>query len=359
MTQLSPVKQKLLELANKLASPGYLACKWLPRKGEDAAKLRNELGWSPKFYRKTLVELTNVVETAMCSGQWDQIDMEKLPSLASARYKKAFNRHVPQAFAEYAAKAVAGEAKINSAGVYPYDVLKTLALSAYGVKGVSKAELDHITAQWNALPNFVGDNKVLALVDVSGSMTCPAGGSMSVTCLDVAVSLGLYVADKNTGPFKDTFLTFSDDPELMTLKGNIVDKVTAMSKSKWGMSTNLHKALDKILETAVRGKATEEDMPKMLLIMSDMQFNHCTRFDDTALKMIKRKYKEAGYEVPAIVFWNLNTKDNVPVKADKSGVALVSGFSPAILTAVLSADPEEFTPRGVMMKAIGVERYNF
>jgi hypothetical protein len=212
-------------------------------------------------------------------------------------------------------------------------------------------------AQWDALPNYVGDANIMPLVDVSGSMGCPAGNNTSVTCLDVSVSLGLYLADKNKGAFNGTFLTFSDRPELLTLKGNIVQKAQQMIKSSWGMSTNLHAAFDKILSTAVKNNVPQGDMPKMLLILSDMQFNQCVRHDDSAMEMIERKYRDAGYELPAVVFWNLNSSDNVPVKSDKSGAALVSGFSPSIMTSLLKADPSEFTPYGVMLKTIMSDRY--
>ena len=131
-----------------------------------------------------------------------------------------------------------------------------------------------------------------------------------------------------------------------------------MSSSNWGMSTDLVKAMKKILDTAVKGKVAQEEMPEMLLIMSDMQFNQCAKFDDSAMKMIARKFEEAGYELPKIVFWNLNAKDNVPAKYDASGVALISGFSPQIMTAVLGGDTEQFTPEAIMMKAVGIDRYS-
>ena len=152
-----------------------------------------------------------------------------------------------------------------------------------------------------ALPNYVGNANILPLVDVSGSMTSLAGGWRSksgVTCLDVAVSLGLYLADKNTGKFKDTFLTFSSSPQLLHLKGNILDKCKQMVTSHWEMSTNLHAALDKILQTAVEGNVPQEEMPGMLLILSDMQFDSCTRHDDSAMEMIARKYRDSGYAMP-------------------------------------------------------------
>jgi hypothetical protein len=193
------------------------------------------------------------------------------------------------------------------------------------------------------------------MVDVSGSMVTTVSGS--VTALDVAVSLGLYCADKNTGKFKDTFLTFSTESELLHLKGNVLQKVQQMASSKWEMSTNLHSAFEKILRVAKEGNVPQQEMPQVLMIMSDMQFNQCARFDDSAFEMISRKYEEAGYEMPKIVFWNLNSKDNVPVRFDQNGVALVSGFSPTILKSVLSGDMENLTPQGIMLKTVMVDRY--
>ena len=341
-------------LGDALRERNGLAAKWTPRKGEVAREIREFFGMSPKFYRKSLVELTNVVESQMCAKQWDEINFSHVPSVASARYKKAFNRNTTK-FAEYVAALVKGEdpkVKVNAGAVFPYDVLKGVAYANY-----NKTETDHVVKQWEALENFVGDANILPLVDVSGSMSCPAGRKGSVSCMDVAVSLGLYLSDKNKGKFKDTFLTFSGNPELLHLKGNVVQKMQQMVRSDWGMNTDLVKAMDKILSVAVKGDVPQEEMPSMLLILSDMQFDHCARFDDTAMQMIERKFTAAGYNVPQIVFWNLNASDNAPVKSDKSGAALISGFSPAIVKAVLSADTSAFTPEAIMLKAIMVDRY--
>jgi len=344
-----------------------LCAKWMPRQGEAAVKLRKYLGWTPKFYRKRLVELTKVVETQMCAKDWDNINFNHVPSVASGRYKKAFNRHTEK-YKEWTAALVSKDpevaktVKVNAGAVYPYDVLKGISPYGYGYNSLSASNLQHIQAQWDALPNFVGDANILPLVDVSGSMTSLAGGHQSkssVTCLDVAVSLGLYLADKNTGKFKDTFLTFSSDPQLLHLRGNILDKVKQMVTSKWEMSTNLHRALDKILYTAYVGKVPQEEMPDVLLILSDMQFDQCTVHDDSAMEMIKRKYTENGYTMPNIVFWNLNAHDNVPVKYDTRGAALVSGFSPSIVKAVLQAEMDNFTPEAIMMQTIMNPRYDY
>lgn len=341
-------------LGDALRARNGLAAKWTPRKGQIAREIREFFGMSPKFYRKSLVEMTKVVETQMCAKEWDAINFSHVPSVAAARYKKAFYRNTPK-FAEYVNALVKGtdpKVKVNAGAVYPYDVLKGVAYARY-----NKTETDHIVKQWEALENFVGDANILPLVDVSGSMSCRAGREGTTTCMDVAVSLGLYLADKNKGKFKDTFLTFSGRPELLHLKGNVVQKMEQMVKSSWDMNTDLVKAMDKILSVAKSGNVPQEEMPKMLLILSDMQFDQCARFDDSAMQMIERKFTDAGYEVPQIVFWNLNAYDNAPVKADKSGVALVSGFSPAIVKAVLSADMSQFTPEGIMLKAIMIDRY--
>lgn len=344
-------------LGDALRNGNGLAAKWTPRKGHIAREIREFYGMSPKQYRKSLVGLTKVVETQMCANDWDNINYSHVPSLAHARYKKAFGRH-GTTYAQYVAKLVKGEdgVKINANAVYPYDVLKG-RIGGWG-RGINNTELDAIQAQWDALPNYVGDANVLPLVDVSGSMTASAGRNVSLSCLEIAVSLGLYFADKNKGKFKDCFLTFSESPELLNLKGNINDKIDQMVQSKWAMNTNLHKAFEQILKTAVTNNVPESEMPETLIIFSDMQFDQCTRYNDSAIEMIERKYAEAGYTVPKVVFWNLNAAyGNAPVKFDKHGTALVSGFSPAIATSILSGNMDDFTPEAIMLKAVMKDRY--
>ena len=343
-------------LGNALRAGNGLAAKWTPRKGRIAAEIRAFYGMTPKQYRKSLVALTRVVETQMCANDWDNINFSHVPSVAARNYKKAFNRHTPL-FAEYVSKLIKGDktVKVNADAIYPHDVLKGIA---HVYTDFDKTEKDHVKAQWDALPNYVGNASILPIVDVSGSMTCAVGGAGATRCIDVAVGLGLYLADKNQGAFKDTFLTFSAKPELVTLKGDILQKLDQMVESKWEMNTNLVAAMKKILDVAVKGNVPQSDMPKMLLILSDMQFDSCVQHDDSAMEMIERKYADAGYTAPQVVFWNLNSSGNVPVKADKSGAALVSGFSPSIMKALLSADLDSFTPEGIMMKTVMVDRYN-
>lgn len=358
-----PLKAKAYTmLGDALRARNGLAAKWTPRKGEVAREIREFFGMTPKQYRKSLVALTNVVETQMCSNDWDNINYNHVPSVAHARYKKAFGRH-GTTYAEYVTKLVKGEAgvKINAGAVYPYDVLKG-AINRYSRSSMSKTELDALQAQWDALPNYIGDADVLPMVDSSGSMTCAAGGYNSksgLSCLDVALSLGLYFADKNKGKFADCFLTFSRTPKLVNLKGNINQKIDQMNTGEVA-NTNLNAAFDLILKTAVQNKVPQAEMPGTLVIFSDMQFDGAVDGkDESAIKMMERKYKEAGYSLPRVVFWNLNAAyGNTPVKFDKSGTALVSGFSPALATSVMANDLEDFTPEAVMLKTVMKSRYD-
>jgi len=343
-----PVKDAAYTLiGDALRARNGLCAKWMPRKGPVAVEIRNFYGMTPKQYRKSLVALTDVVETKMCARDWDSIEFGKLPSLASARYNKAFGRNAAEAYNAYKARLVKGTDKVNANAVYPYDVIKTL--HAGGDEKVADA-------QWKALPDYMDGSAVMPLVDVSGSMCTPVAGNKNLQCIDVALALGLYCADKNKGVFKDTFLTFSAKPKAQVVKGTLSQKMIQMNSSDWGMNTNLHAAFDEILRVAVKGKVADADMPKTLLILSDMQFDQCVTYDDTAHKMIVRKYKDAGYTVPNIVFWNLNSYDNVPVKFDKRGTALVSGFSPAVMKGILSG--ADMTPEAIMLATVDVPRYS-
>lgn len=348
--------------ADALINGDGLAAKWAPRekskKSALAAELRKFMKMTPREYRKMLSGLTNVVESKMCAKEWDSINFSHVPSLASARYQKAFGRNAGEAYSAYLAELKKPQAerdpkvKINASAVYPYDV----------VKSVGKGNAAVADEQWKALPNYVGDARIMPMVDVSGSMGSIRFSYGTVQPIDVAVSLGLYLSEKNTSDFKDMFLTFSGNPKLEVLKGTLSQRVTQLERAHWQMNTNLHAAFDEILRVAVRGNVPAQDMPEMLLILSDMQFDSCTRFDDSAQEMISRKYAKAGYEMPKIVFWNLSPygSDNTPVRFDDRGVCHVSGFSPAIMKAVLSvSELEDFTPFNVMVKTLMDERYNY
>ena len=353
-------KQAFTLISDALINENGLCAKWMPRKGAVAEKLRKFTGMSPKQYRKSLVGLTSVVETKMCAKDWNSIDFGKLPSVASARYQKAFGKNAYESYSAYIASLVKGEAKINAGAVYPYDITKSLN---YGNSSVANE-------QWKALPNYMegANDMILPVVDVSGSMSCPAGGSKSVTCMDVAISLGLYISERNVGPFKDAFITFSSKPQLQVLSGSLKDRYTQMSDSDWGMSTDLEATFKLILDQATKHKLSQDKMPNKILILSDMEFNqavscggYSSRFkggtwNPTAQQMIEQMYSDAGYKVPQIVYWNIQSRNGgVPVAFDTQGTALVSGFSPAIMTSLLGGDIE--SPQQIMDKTILSERY--
>lgn len=340
-----------------------LAAKWAPRKGPIAVELTKFLGMTPRNYRKLVVSLTNVVETQMCAKQWNDINFSQVPSVASARYQKAFGRNAPEKYSEYIRELQKPQeerdpkVKINAAAVYPYDVIRS-------VTNGSAAVADE---QWKALPNYIGSAKLFPIVDTSGSMgSMPFDGWSSKISgppspIEVALGLGIYVSEKNTSDFKDVMMIFDSTPKVVTPKGTLTQRLKSIPEIVAG-STNLHAAFDMLLDIATRGKVAPEDMPEVLLILSDMQFNSCVRYDDSAQEMIARKYRAAGYKVPKIVFWNLSAygDGNTPVRFDDRGVCLVSGFSPAIMKSVLSVDElENFTPYNVMLKTLMDARYSY
>jgi hypothetical protein len=190
-------------------------------------------------------------------------------------------------------------------------------------------------------------------------MECPAGNNATVTCMDVAISLGLYISERNEGAFKDSFITFSNSPTLQVLKGSLSQRYSQLSDAQWDMSTNVEKVFTVILNSAVSNNVPESEMPTMIIILSDMEFNQGTRgnWNKSAQEIFESKYAEAGYKIPKIVYWNIQSRNNnFPVQFNKEGVALVSGFSPSLLTSVLSG--KDLTPYSMMMDVINSERYS-
>ena len=322
-----------------------LAAKWAPRKGLMAVKLRQVLGMTPKSYRKTIVGLTDVVEQKMCAGDWDSIEFGKLPSIASKAYQKAFMKHATINYNQYVESLKAKDGKINANAIFPHDV----------IMGLRNGIADVAIAQWEALPNYMSDAKVLPMVDVSGSMSYPAGGNPNVRCLDVAVALGLYISEKNPGVYNGAVLTFSEKSELIQLKGNLQERMYQLNHIGWEMNTNLNKAFETVLNKAVSNNVKAEDMPEYILILSDMQFDAAVRPEDRAIDMIRLQYKQAGYEMPKVVFWNLRDAGITPVSFNEEGTMMVSGFSPAIMKAILAC--KNIDSYSIMLEAINVDRY--
>lgn len=356
----TPAKDAVIhELAKALFAGNGLCAKWMPRKGPIASQLRKEFLMSPKQYRKLIVSLTNVVETAMCSKDWSAIDFGKLPSLAAARYQKAFERNAPAEYGEYTKALEKGEAKINASAIFPHDVLMS----------ARKGNDTVASAQWKALPDYMEgtDERVLAMVDTSQSMAGAGINSGSpysaggVSCMDVAVALGIYCSERNTGPFKDHIVTFTSTPRLQDVSGKSLSQRYSKAIAGCGYDTNFDKAYELILNAAKQANVPAEEMPTMLLVLSDMQFNQCGSGRGngfTANDRLKAAYKAAGYEVPKMVYWNLNaTSGNQPITKHSDNCALVSGFSPSILKSVMVA--KEFDPCSIMNETVMVERYNW
>lgn len=328
-----------------------LCAKWMPRQGPIAGKIRAYMKMTPKDYRQLLVMLSNTVEQKMCAKEWDKINYSHVPSVAAGRYQKAFLKRDATRYAEYKEQLTTGEAKVNAAVSYPYDVIRSLK---NGDQVVS-------TAQWNALPNYLeGSNEnILSVVDVSGSMSGVAV-SGSVTAMDVAISLGLYLSERMGGAFKDQFVTFSSKPKLQKVSGDLVHRYNQMQTSDWGMSTDISAVFKLILAAGVKHSVPESEMPTKVLLLSDMEFDRCVSggSDVSAMGFIEREFNAAGYKCPGIVFWNLNGRaGNTPVTYNKTGTALVSGFSPSIVKSVLGGD--EMTPIGIVLKTVMVAKYDF
>ena len=359
------VTNQLLEDVD--AKQPTLLAKWMPSINTSSEKSRKlaryfaaRLGWSEKQYRQTLARLRGkikIVEQLICSGEWDKVVYEHVPSRALALYRKAFRKHDEGRYDQYLRDVESGKKEIKAATLYPYDLLRQ-AFENKSDKSDKTTDL-----QWKALPNYVEPFNGMVVADVSGSMgSCGYhyyGRAGQIEPIYVAISLAMYIAERNTGPWKDHFMTFSTNPEFVQIKGStLTERALNVNRANWDGTTDLQAAFELILETALRNKVSEEDMPKMLIIISDMQFNTACRSNKrTNFEQIEKRYKKAGYQRPQLVFWNVNAygKDS-PVTVDDVGTCLVSGCSPSILKSVLSQ--EILTPVDVMNATIESERYS-
>ncbi len=362
----SLIHDSILEQYEKFGSS--TAAKWMPRKGPDAIRLREAWDMTPRQYRKFLVKHTAVVETLMCQKEWKAIDYEGVPSLAMARYTNAFGRHDTARFNEYKSSLEKGEAKINAGALFPYDVMKTLF----------NGDVKIADAQWKALPDYVGEGSIFPMIDVSGSMGTPISGT-KVTAMLAAISLGMYLAERNKSEFKDLFLTFSGDPSIEKIKGkSLAEKYHNLSRANWAMNTNIVGAFQALLKLAKDSNANVKDMPQIMLILSDMEFDSANvsgrysswsyscsagefpTYDDSTHEALRREYEEAGYSMPKLVYWNLISRNqHAPVSFNQTGTALISGLSPAVVKGVLGSNLDNFTPEQIMLDTIMVPRYDF
>lgn len=353
------VKKQLIQ-DRKANNPSLLA-KWMPSENASSyqtkkyAKIfRVALGGTPRQYRKLLSGLRaklNLVETSLTEKNYDAISYDKLPSKAGMVYRGAFFRNDELRYKSFLDSLSKGEVKVNAGMLYPHEIVGKIFGGGWGVRNVSPQDIQLFEGQWENLPNFIGEKSENSLVmaDVSGSMTG--------TPMNVSVALAMYIAERNKGIYKDHFLTFTDQPSLVAIKGsNIVDKVRNIT-ARVGYSTNIQLALQTLLDVAVKNKLSNDEVVKKLYIISDMQFDDYS-ISGTSVHIfneMRKKFEAVGYDFPNIVFWNVNAYGNQPMTMNAQGVQLVSGFSPSILTQLLNSDGK--TPYDFMLEVINGERY--
>ena len=354
----------LLTLDISCKAPSLLA-KWLPSENASSAKtkhnarvIKNYLGMSSKQYRKTLSflrERINVLERLMSAGEWDKIEFDKIPSKAGFKYRNAFARRdmIAKKYEKFAKDTTT---KVNAKALYPYECVQEARKLYYA--GLDNVDRLMVNKYWANLADYFAGKTFngMAIVDTSGSMTWGPG----VTPIDVAVSLGLYCADKAAGPFHNHFMTFESTPHMVEVRGaDFVDKVRNVMRANWGGSTNVEAAMDTILYTAIDNHCSQDELPQNLIIISDMEFDYCVssaRYGGgmaTLFERIESKFKMHGYKMPNVVFWNVNARqDNIPMKV-KDGVTLVSGFSPVVYEMLMSGK----TGLDLMLEKLNSDRY--
>lgn len=357
-----------------------LCAKWMPSANASSNETRrlakvliSKLGMTERQYRKMLTALrsyTNVVEVKMSNREWSGIDYSAVPSRANLIYNNAFLRNDEQRRREYLGKLEKGEAKINAGVLFPHDIVhKYMERAGWDVriKSVDTA----LEEMWKALPDYVKESgNTICVADGSGSMTSTVGGT-NISCLDVANALAIYFAERSSGQFKDKYITFSEHPQLVNLSSgkSLRDKIGIARTHNEVANTNIEAVFDLILTTAIRAHMKQSELPANILILSDMEFDHCAvtsnygtfgryhsnGIDKKLFTVIAKRYAEHGYKLPRLVFWNICSRTGtIPVKENDLGVALVSGFSPSIVKMVLSNSTDPFE---CLLEQLNSERY--
>ena len=350
-----------LEAGNAIS----LLAKWIKTPDASSEKTRKlgiltaqKLGYSVYEFKRILRKMRkqiNIVESLMSAGEWDKSKYAEVPSRAMMIYRNAFKKHDEKRFTEFTNKAITGEEKINSSTLFPYDIV-------YNVRCGRSS--DSLEAQWRQLPNYVEEGtNAIVMADVSGSMTWSATGSAAQP-IDSSIGLAMYFAERNTGAYHNLFMTFSSDPKVVTLKGETLkQKVNFLKDVDWGGSTNLRKAFDLVLDIAIKNRIAPEEMVKSIIVISDMEIDAATSswgikndswsfYDD-----MKHKFKKHGYEIPNVVFWNVNSRNNVfHADSDRKGVQLCSGQSATTFKQLMKCIG--MTPVEMMLKVINSERYS-
>ncbi len=315
------------------------------------------LGLSEKEYRKTLSALRrylDVTEVKMSHNQWSDINYAGVPSRAMSIYRNAFRKHDEDRFNAYIESVSKGEAKINSSTLFPYDILEKMGLSTWHGIYLTIDYYDKVLEeQWKALPNYIeGEHNVLIMADTSESMEGRP--------LATSVGLAIYFAERNHGVFKDVLMTFSSRPSFVQLKGNtLYEKIKCIPAIV--ENTNLEAAFKLILDTAIKNNLTAEDMPKSLVVISDMEFDSATNDYSgqnwTFYESMRQMYVDSGYEIPNVIFWNVDSRhDNFQVTSEYRGVQLASGQSPSVFKSILNNIGK--TPYEAMLSVLNDPMYD-
>lgn len=329
--------------------------KWLPSVNasnadtvKNAKLLAKAFGLSDAQYRKKLTALRayiRIIENHLRERDYS-FDYGKQPSKAMFKYRKAFIRNDEERYQAFMAAVNRGESKMHTGTLYPYEIVER----AYRCGENERLSLD---ATWNSLEDFTKGENALVVADGSGSMYW----SSSPMPASVAQSLAIYFAERNRGLFHNHFITFSMSPQLVEIKGkDIVEKVHYCESYNECANTNIQRVFELILKTAVSNHLPQAALPSTLYIISDMEFDYCAKAADvTNFEYAKRLYEQHGYQMPKVVFWNVDSRnEQQPVKMNEQGVALVSGCSPRIFSMVME---NELNPYDYMMSIIGTERY--
>lgn len=361
-------------LQEDLVSDGNISllAKWLPSPNAGNAsrtmsktvvKWLNNVGYkmNEAEYRKILSQLREklkIVERDISAKTYENIDYSAVPSVANTYYGELFLKYDEERRLAYLNELVAGNVKINSSAVFPHDIYSKVDIH----KKDKQTELEEM---WKSLPDYVsGDPGVLVVRDGSGSM-CMQLNRSSTTALDVASAICLYFSQRLTGEFKNKFITFSSKPRLVDLSGckNLKQAKTLLSSYNECSNTNIQKTFDLILDTAVSHGMKQKDLPKTVLIVSDMEFNWA--IDDgkygnpipaNLFETIRRKFADKGYMMPKLVFWNVNSRTNaLPLMENDHGVILMSGYSVSLCKMALS---NVIDPYKALVRELECERYS-
>lgn len=347
--------------------PISLLAKWLPsiksKNDKYARMFADGFKMTKHGYSKTLKKLRrylDIVECNMSENKWDKIEYSRVPSKANLLYRNAFMNHDAERRLFYLSSLANGETKINAGTLFPHDIVYQYCGGFYCSNSLNKYD-ESIEQLWKALPNYVsGDESTIVVADGSGSMRTGVGSKTNVTALEVANALAIYFSEKCTGEFKDKYITFSSRPQFVDMSNceSLREKVQVALKHSEVSNTDIYKVFKLILDTAIKNGYSQDELPKNILILSDMEFDHatCDRNHVTLFDKIENEYSVHGYQMPRLVFWNLCSRTNtIPVKENENGVALVSGFSPAIMQMVLSnkTDPYE-----CLIEQLNVPRYD-